>query len=110
MPADIEFTDTMKIDLGGIECILMHAKGPHSDDRVICYIPKEKFVFLGDSNGKDLYGKPWHFDIEHEDSLKNCLVDMNKFHCFDLGKKCATIFYEKFVAKNMIKNSYCIFA
>lgn len=69
VPADIEFTDTMKIDLGGIECILMHAKGPHSDDRVICYIPKEKFVFLGDSNGKDLYGKPWHFDIEHEEDF-----------------------------------------
>ena len=32
-------------------------------------ISSEKFVFLGDSNGKDLYGQPWHFDIEHEDDF-----------------------------------------
>ncbi|MBQ5325565.1 MAG: hypothetical protein J6K80_00040, partial [Oscillospiraceae bacterium] len=31
--------------------------------------PSEKFVFLGDSNGKNLYGKPWHFDIEHEEDF-----------------------------------------
>lgn len=67
--ADIVFSGSMTIDLGGIECQLIHAKGPHSDDAVICYIPDEKFAFLGDSNGKDLYGKPWHFDIEHEDDF-----------------------------------------
>ena len=52
----------------------MHAKGPHSDDRVICYIPKEKFVFLGDRNGKDLDGTPWHFDIEHEEVVREYLA------------------------------------
>ncbi len=67
--ADIVFDGSMTIDLGGVVCHLIHAKGPHSDDAVICYIPSEKFVFLGDSNGKDLYGKPWHFDIEHEDDF-----------------------------------------
>lgn len=69
MPADIVFTDKMTIDLGGIECQLIHCAGPHADDSVLCYIPSEKFVFLGDSNGKDLYGQPWHFDIEHEDDF-----------------------------------------
>jgi len=67
--ADIVFDGSMTIDLGGVVCHLIHAKGPHSDDAVICYIPSEKFVFLGDSNGKDLYGKPWHFDIEHEEDF-----------------------------------------
>ena len=69
VPADIVFTDKMTIDLGGIECQLIHCAGPHADDSVLCYIPSEKFVFLGDSNGKDLYGQPWHFDIEHEDDF-----------------------------------------
>lgn len=69
VPADITFTDCMTVDLGGVECQLIHVGGPHADDSVICYIPSEKFVFLGDSNGKDLYGKPWHFDIEHEDDF-----------------------------------------
>ena len=67
--ADIVFDSCMTMDLGGIQCQLIHAKGPHSDDAVICYIPSERFVFLGDSNGKDLYGKPWHFDIEHEEDF-----------------------------------------
>lgn len=67
--ADIVADGSMAIDLGGVVCHFIHAKGPHSDDAVICYIPSEKFVFLGDSNGKDLYGKPWHFDIEHEDDF-----------------------------------------
>lgn len=67
--ADMVFTDSMTIDLGGVECVLMHCAGPHADDSILCYIPGEKFVFLGDSNGKDLYGQPWHFDIEHEDDF-----------------------------------------
>ncbi len=67
--ADIVIDGDMTIDLGGVECRFIHRKGPHSDDAVICYIPQEKFVFLGDSNGKDLYGKPWHFDIEHEEDF-----------------------------------------
>lgn len=67
--ADIVFDGRMTMDLGGVVCQFIHAKGPHSDDAVICYIPEEKFVFLGDSNGKDLYGKPWHFDIEHEEDF-----------------------------------------
>lgn len=69
VPADMEFADKMAIDLGGVTCELIVAKGPHASDSVICYVPEDKFVFLGDSNGKDLYGKPWHFDIEHEDKF-----------------------------------------
>ncbi|MBQ3009048.1 MAG: MBL fold metallo-hydrolase [Oscillospiraceae bacterium] len=69
VPADIIFDGEMTVNLGGVECRLIHCKGPHADDSVLCYIPSEKFVFLGDSNGKDLYGKPWHFDIEHEEDF-----------------------------------------
>lgn len=67
--ADIVFEEKMSIDLGGIYCELIHSKGPHSDDSVICYIPSEKILFLGDSNCKDLYGKQWDFDIEHEEDF-----------------------------------------
>ena len=67
--ADIVFDGRLTIDLGGLECQLIHVQGPHSEDSVICYVPSEKFVFLGDSNGKDFYGQPWNFDIEHEEEL-----------------------------------------
>ncbi len=70
--ADITFENRLTIDLGEIKCELIHCGGPHSEDSVLCYVPEEKVLFLGDSNCKDLYGKPWHFDIEHEeDFLQN---------------------------------------
>ena len=74
IPADIVFDGTTSIDLGGVSCELIHSKGPHSEDSVICYIPSEKFVFLGDANCKDLYGKPWEFDIEHEEDFLDNLA------------------------------------
>lgn len=68
--ADIVFDGRLSVDLGGgISCELIHVRGPHSMDSVICHVPSDRFVFLGDSNGKDLYGQPWHFDIEHEEEL-----------------------------------------
>lgn len=67
--ADIVFDGRLTIDLGGVTCQLIHAKGPHSADSVICYIPEDRFVFLGDANCKDLYGLPWHFDIDHEEDF-----------------------------------------
>lgn len=68
--ADFAFDGTVTLDLGGVSCRLIHAKGPHSSDAVICYVPEDRFVFLGDSNCKDLYGQPWHFDIRHEERFQ----------------------------------------
>lgn len=67
--ADIIFDQRLTVDLGGVVCELVHALGPHSMDSVICYVPSERFVFLSDSSGKDLYGLPWDFDIEHEENF-----------------------------------------
>lgn len=67
--ADIVFDRQLTVDLGDVACQLIHARGPHSEDSLICYVPSEKFVFLSDSSGKDLYGLPWHFDIEHEEDF-----------------------------------------
>ena len=70
VPADLVFDEHMEIDLGGgVVCHLIHAKGPHSSDSIICYVPSDEFLFLGDSDCKDLYGLPWHFDIEHEEDF-----------------------------------------
>ena len=73
--ADIVFDDRLTVDLGGgVVCELIHAKGPHSNDSVICYVPSERFVFLGDSNGKDLYENPWEFDLEREESVMEAIM------------------------------------
>ncbi len=69
--ADIVFDGRMTIDLGGgVICELLHCKGPHSSDSVLLYVPCDRFVFLGDSNCKDLYGLEWDFDINHEEDFK----------------------------------------
>ncbi len=67
--ADLAFDGELTLDLGGVTCRLLHAQGPHAADSVICYVPEERFVLLGDSNCKDLYGLPWHFDIAHEEDF-----------------------------------------
>ena len=70
VPADFVFDGQMTLDLGGgVVCHLIHAKGPHASDSVVCYVPSDRFLFLGDSDCKDLYGLPWHFDIEHEEDF-----------------------------------------
>lgn len=67
--ADIVFDGRLTIDLGGVTAELIHCKGPHSSDSVLCYVPEDRFVFLGDSNCKDLYGLNWECDIEVEGSF-----------------------------------------
>lgn len=69
--ADIVFEGRMSVDLGGgIVVELIHCKGPHSSDSVLLYVPSDHFLFLGDSNCKDLYGLPWEFDINREEDFK----------------------------------------
>ena len=69
VPADLVFDGRLTIDLGGVRAELIHCKGPHSSDSVLCYVPEDRFVFLGDSNCKDLYGLRWECDIEVEGSF-----------------------------------------
>lgn len=69
VPATMNFRDDVSIDLGGVRCILSHVGGPHSSDSVVLYVEEDKVLFLGDSHGKDLYGYPWHFDINEEDKF-----------------------------------------
>lgn len=72
--ADIVFEERLTLDLGGISCRLIHAKGPHAEDSVICYVPEEQFVFLGDSNGKDLYENYWEFDPDRDESVMEAIL------------------------------------
>lgn len=67
--ADIVFQGEVTIDLGEVTCRLIHVGGPHADDSVICYVPEERFVLIGDAHGRDLYGKPWHYDPQQPERL-----------------------------------------
>ena len=76
VPADLEFNSELTIDLGGVRAVLMKIGGPHSLDSVVCYIPEDRFLFLGDSNGKNLYLLDWEFDINKEDKLVETLASL----------------------------------
>ncbi len=52
---EISFTNLIEVELGGINCIIEHVGGDHSEDSCIIYIPKDKVMFLGDCLYADLY-------------------------------------------------------
>ena len=74
VPADVDFEGSLQIDLGGVRCRLLPVQGPHAHDSIVCLIPEDKFIFLGDSNGKDLDHSDWEFHIEQEDRLVETLM------------------------------------
>lgn len=76
VPTDVEFDNSLTIDFGGVHCSLIKVGGPHSLDSVICYIPEDRFLFLGDSNGKNLYLLDWKFDIKKEEELVQTLASL----------------------------------
>ncbi|UCD08031.1 MAG: MBL fold metallo-hydrolase [Dehalococcoidales bacterium] len=51
--ADIEFTSSITIDLGGISCEIREFTAPHSIDSVLVHVPEERIVFIGDAESGD---------------------------------------------------------
>ena len=49
VPADIEYTGKMDLDLGGISGRLFQSISPHTDDTTLVYLPEKRFLFVGDS-------------------------------------------------------------
>lgn len=48
VPAQLEFEDRIRLDLGELTAEIFHTVAPHSEDSVCIYIPEEKVIFLGD--------------------------------------------------------------
>jgi glyoxylase-like metal-dependent hydrolase (beta-lactamase superfamily II) len=57
-PPDIGFTERVEIDLGSVECQLIHVGGDHSSDATIVHVPQDRIAFLGDCLAPDLYSGP----------------------------------------------------
>ncbi|WML34492.1 MBL fold metallo-hydrolase [Clostridium sp. OS1-26] len=80
-PADIEFSGSLKIDLGGIYCEITEIEATHSDDSVMMYIPKEKTIFIGDADCEDYYNNNGKYDKGKLDALISLLkgIDFNTY-------------------------------
>ena len=59
----------MKLNLGGVTCIIEHVGGDHSSDSNLLYIPEEKTLFLGDCLYANMYAEKWHYTIEKMSKL-----------------------------------------
>ncbi|MEI4771828.1 MBL fold metallo-hydrolase [Psychrobacillus sp. FJAT-51614] len=65
----IIFEKQIKLNLGGVTCIIEHVGGDHSSDSNLLYIPEEKALFLGDCLYANMYAEKWHYTIEKMSKL-----------------------------------------
>ncbi len=75
-PANVEYTDKLKIDLGGITVKLQAIENSHSYDSAVAYIEEEKCIFLGDIHYEDLLPKK---PVYYPDSHKKLIAGLRKF-------------------------------
>ena len=65
--ADIEYENSLDIDLGGVTAHLQQIENSHSDDSAIVYIKEEKCIFMGDAHYEDLLPqKPVYYADKHD--------------------------------------------
>ena len=60
----IIFEKQIKLNLGGVTCIIEQIGGDHSPDSNLLYIPEEKALFLGDCLYANMYAEKWHYTTE----------------------------------------------
>jgi len=72
--ADITFQDDLTLDLGGITCHFHRIGGPHTKDSVICHVPEEKILFLGDCDCENLFRVPAQ---EYGEKLRALLQELD---------------------------------
>lgn len=60
----IIFDKQIKLNIGGVTCIIEHVGGDHSPDSNLIYIAEEKTLFLGDCLYANMYAEKWHYTIE----------------------------------------------
>lgn len=60
--SNIEFSGSLKINLGGIYCDIMEIEAPHSEDSVLIYVPEEETIFVGDADCEDHYNNHGKYD------------------------------------------------
>jgi len=57
-PPEIAFANELTLDLGDVDCRLIHVGGDHSPDAIVVAVLQERVVFIGDALYDDLYHGP----------------------------------------------------
>ena len=53
--ADMVFSGTVALDLGGCTVKVIQAEAPHTDDSTLVYVESDKVLYLGDAAGDDFF-------------------------------------------------------
>ncbi|MBP2243286.1 glyoxylase-like metal-dependent hydrolase (beta-lactamase superfamily II) [Cytobacillus eiseniae] len=65
----IIFEKQMKLNIGGVTCVIEHVGGDHSSDSNLIYLQEEKALFLGDCLYANMYAEKWHYTFEKMNKL-----------------------------------------
>ena len=76
-PPDIMFTEQITIDLGGVQCQLVHVGGDHASDAVVVYVPEDRIVFLGDCFYCDIYSPERCYTLAKFEPLAEALLALD---------------------------------
>ena len=49
VPADVELTGNITLDLGGVTAEVCYGQSPHTEDALLIYVPKDHVLFIGDA-------------------------------------------------------------
>ncbi|MDP4090324.1 MAG: MBL fold metallo-hydrolase [Bacillota bacterium] len=82
--SDIEFSGTLKLDLGGIYCEITEVRAPHSEDSVLIFVPDERTVFVGDADCEDHYNNHGRYDKAELERYIELIKDYN-FNTYVIG-------------------------
>ena len=74
VPADIVFTGTLELNLGGVHVRLFQAESAHTDDSTLVLVPEEKILFMGDSMSGEY--PTWEVDPDRMNKLLAMLRDV----------------------------------
>lgn len=80
VPASLSVFDRVKIDLGGVHCLLEHRDSPHSRDALFIYIPEEKTLAAGDAACEDDYDNAGRYDPHRLRALIEYLESLDFVH------------------------------
>lgn len=75
--ADIEFTDELTLDLGGVNARIFHVESPHTFDAVCVFVPEERVLFLGDA----IYGDYQNNWVMTEPKLRSLIEMIERTDC-----------------------------
>ncbi len=77
---DITYENSIKIDLGGLTCIIKSIGGDHTNDASMIYIPEEKVLFLGDCIYGGMYKGVYGYTREKLFPMIDKILDCDADH------------------------------